>query len=322
MVAVVLTVGVPADPATTPTALVSDDAVQVDLRPARLGSRGLARLIDLLIQVMIYEVLNGITGVYEAGSDTAVANAVAIVQLVLIALAYPILLETLTRGQTVGKAAMGLRVVRDDGGAVRFRHVLTRQFIGFSAEWPGVLPPLTWVLSLWCMVAHPQGKRIGDIAAGTMVVHSRTPLVWGWMPSVPPHLVGWATVLDLGAVGDDLALSVRQYLVRERYLTVAARTELSTALATEVYQRITPPPPPGLPARDLLVTMLGERHRRSVLRLAQTRAATAAVWPDIGRALAPVQVPAMGYVPAMGQAPVMGPVPAVPAPLRAAAPPG
>jgi len=340
MVSVVLTVGVHRDPPTTATGLVSDDAVQVDLRPARLGSRGLARLLDLLIQGMIFVVLTGITGVYVAGTDQAFASAVAVVQLVLVALAYPVLLETLTRGQTVGKAAMGLRVVRDDGGSVRFRHVLTRQFVGFSAEWPGLLPPLTWVASLWCMLAHPQGKRIGDIAAGTMVIHSRTPVVWGWMPAVPPQLVAWAATLDLAAVSDDLALAVRQYLVRNRFFSAPARAELGNALAAEVFERITPPPPPGLPARELLVAVLGERHRRSVLRLAQTRATTAAVWPDIGRALVPAQVPLMGPVAPMGPVPVRpayaaGPVPpngAAPVgpgpaalgevPLRTAAPPG
>lgn len=293
MVTVVLTVWVHPETPTT-TGLVSDDAVQVDLRPARLGSRALARMLDMAIQTLLLLVFLAIGTPFVVNSDLAVATAVQAAVVVLVFLAYPVLLETATRGLTIGKAAVGLRVVRDDGGAIRFRHALTRALVGFSAEFPGLLPPLTWFASLWCMLAHPQGKRLGDIAAGTMVIHARTPVVWGWMPVIPPHLAGWTATLDLTALDDGLALAVRQYLVRYRFLSARARVELGTALANEVFERITPPPPPGRYAQELLIAVLGERHRRSAARLAQTRAATAAVWPEMPHQHLPAALPMVG----------------------------
>jgi uncharacterized RDD family membrane protein YckC len=108
---------------------------------------------------------------------------------------------------------LGLRVVRDDGGPVTFRQALARGLVGVAIEWPGLIaPPLTWLATIWVMIASPQGKRIGDHVAGTVVIHERTPAAWGWVPRMPPGLAEWATNLDLAGVNDDLALSVRHYL--------------------------------------------------------------------------------------------------------------
>jgi len=197
---------------------------------------------------------------------------------------YPAILETLTRGRTLGKLAMGLRVVRDDGGPIRFRHALTRALVRTTLEWPGLLmPPVTWVVSLWMMLVNPQGKRLGDLMAGTIVIHERTPASWGWVPAMPPRLAGWAQILDLTGLDDELALAVRHYLARNREIREPARSRLGYSLASEVAACTTPPPPPGTPGWAYLAAILAERNRRAVRRLAQARAATAAVWPELAR---------------------------------------
>jgi len=178
---------------------------------------------------------------------------------------------------------MGLRVVRDDGGPIRFRHALTRALVRVALEWPGVLPPLTWVPSLWVMLLSPQGKRLGDLAAGTIVIHDRTPASWGWVPAMPVVLAGWAGTLDLTGLDDDLALAIRHYLARNREIREPARSRLGFDLASEVAACTTPPPPPGTPGWAYLAAVLAERNRRAVRRLAQARAVTATVWPELVR---------------------------------------
>jgi uncharacterized RDD family membrane protein YckC len=276
---------------TAPTAnrLVSGEAVELDVRVAGVGSRVLALMLDILVQFALYLVLMTVTSTAVAllgtAADAALLQGMAVVVAVVVLVGYPTALGTLG-GRTVGKFALGLRVVRDDGGPVRFRHALTRTLVAVAIEWPGLIfPGLTWSVSLATMLANPRAKRIGDLAAGTIVIHDRTPAAWGWTPAMPPHLARWAALLDLTGLDDELALAVRHFLARNRQLSEPARTRLGYALAAEVAARTTPPPPPGLPGWAYLAAVLAERHRRAAGRLAAARTATASVWPDAQEAL-------------------------------------
>jgi uncharacterized RDD family membrane protein YckC len=312
-------------PETDPAGLVIGDAVELDLPIARVSSRGLARLIDLIAQIGVLLLVGTVLSAIAAASgsaDQAIFGVIVVVVEVTAFIGYPVLLETLTRGRTLGKFALGLRVVRDDGGAIRFRQALTRALIGFAAEWPGLLPPLTWFASLACMQTDPRSKRLGDIGAGTIVIHERTPIVWGWIPVMPAHLAGWAANLDLGGVSDELALEMRQYLIRYRFLTAAARLSIGNDLAAELGGVIKPLPPPGINGRDFLIAVLAERHRRSVARLVTARTATATVWPELmhatgqGAWLPPRPAPSAAGIPATAIPAQPGPVPLrPPAPL-------
>ncbi|GAB3806755.1 RDD family protein [Micromonospora zhanjiangensis] len=264
--------------------------MSLDLRVARTGSRMLARLIDLVVQVAtfwmlitgvgILAVLVGQTGLVEL--DSAWFDGIVVVVIATVVLGYPVLLESVSGGRTLGKYALGLRVVRDDGGPIRFRQAMTRGLVSAAIEWPGLLaPPLTWLACLWTMTVSPQGKRLGDYAAGTIVVHERTPAVWGWMPPTAPGLAGWASTLDLAGMDDDLALAVRHFLSRQRQLREPARGRLAYRLAAEVAAATRPPPPAGTPHLAYLAAVHAERHRRALRRLAAVRARAAAVWPEL-----------------------------------------
>ncbi len=305
----------PVASATPVDRLVTGDAVEFEIRIARPGSRALALFVDIVVQVFLAMGLGivmsaGVAALVATGlADAALYAAITTVLLAAVLVGYPTVIETMTSGRSIGKLAVGLRVVRDDGGPVRFRHALTRALVGVAVEWPGlVFPPVTWVASLWAMLASPQGKRLGDLAAGTIVIHERSPSTWGWTPGMPYGLAGWAASLDLAGLPDDLALAVRNYLSRYRQLREPARGRLGTALATEVAGCTAPPAPPGVPYHAYLSAVLAERSRRSAHRLWRARTATAALWPDL---VQPVR-PGMG---AVGPAPP-GPFrsPRVPAP--------
>ncbi len=301
--------------------LVTGDAVLMDVRIARLGSRALARLLDLCIQVglAILLVIVGTLVLGTAGSlDEATVSVVVVIDIVVVLIGYPVIMETFARGRTFGKLAMGLRVVRDDGGPIRFRQALARALVGLSAEVPGLMPPLTWFACVGSMFASPSGKRLGDIAAGTIVIHERTPQTWGWVPAMPPELEPWARLLDLTRLSDDLALAVRNYLSRNRRLREPARTRLGAELAAEVASCVRPPAPPGTAGWAYLAAVLAERHRRSLARQTRARAVTATVWPELARLTA---APA-GWMPPPQVPPHLSPqVPAgAPSPIRPAAP--
>jgi uncharacterized RDD family membrane protein YckC len=290
----VFTVGVSTQPgpgvatSTDGAGLVSGEAVELDVRVARAGSRVVALLLDILVQAglltVVLPIVLLVADTVLPFTDFALVRGLSIVCVVLVLVGYPVTFETLSGGRTLGKLALGLRVVRDDGGPIRFRHALTRSLVAVAVEWPGlVLPLFTWIASLVTMLAHPRGKRIGDLAAGTIVIHERTPAAWGWVPGMPPALAGWARTLDLTGLDDDLALAARHFLARGHGLVEPERSRLGHALATEIAAVTTPPVPPGAPGWAYLAAVLAERHRRAAHRLARARAASARLWPELSR---------------------------------------
>jgi uncharacterized RDD family membrane protein YckC len=233
--------------------------------------------------------LLGATGVVSV--DGAILQAASIVTVAVGLLGYPVVFETLTRGRTLGKLMLGLRVVRDDGGPITFRHAMTRALVGFAIEWPGVIgAPLTWLATIWVMIISPLNKRLGDHVAGTVVIHERTPAAWGWVPTMPPQLAGWAAMLDLAGLDDDLALATRDFLSRNRRIKEPAGSRLGARLASEIAAVTNPPPPPGTPVWAYLAAVHAERHRRALARLAAVRSRAATVWPDLALLVAPPPV--------------------------------
>src|SRR5690606_24867813 len=114
--------------------LVTPEAVVVDLPLAGVGTRAAALALDLLIQFAATLVLVLLLGVAVSRTDADVPAWVVVVAFLTLYVAvfwgYPIAMETLTRGRTVGKLALGLRVVTVEGAPVRFRHAFIRAAFG------------------------------------------------------------------------------------------------------------------------------------------------------------------------------------------------
>jgi uncharacterized RDD family membrane protein YckC len=253
--------------------VVTGEAVPLDLRTAQLPSRLTAAFLDLLVMAGAYLLV--ILALLQAGLDDvddALAAGISVVLLVLVFLGYPVVMETLTRGRSLGKMALGLRVVRDDGGPISFRHALVRGLTGLAIERPGLfLLSLGPAVGMVVSMLSERGKRLGDMAAGTVVLQERMPARPLWTPVMPPPLAWWAPTLDLTGLDDELALSVRQFLARAGELTPAARDALAADLVGELGARTTPQPPPGTPGWAYLTAVLAERRRREEDR--QLRAA-------------------------------------------------
>jgi uncharacterized RDD family membrane protein YckC len=220
----------------------------------------IAALIDVAVQAGAIFVLALLDVAVANGADSAALAAVVVVEYVLVLAGYPIVVEWLTKGRTLGKAALGLRVVRDDGGPIGFRHALVRGLAGLILEKPGLLFP-----GLITMASNPREKRLGDLMAGTLVLNERSgPQRLAAIPNwVPPPLVPWVLSLDMHRLDDRLALSTRQFVTRAHGMTYPAQAALGEELRRRVLAVTAPPPPPGTPTPELLVSVLAERRRRA-----------------------------------------------------------
>ncbi|HET6817187.1 MAG TPA: RDD family protein [Mycobacteriales bacterium] len=291
--------------------IIIGEAVALELRPAGIGSRSVAVLIDFAVQYALVIGLILISANVFNGADDAAAAAFLVTAMVLVVLGYPVGFETLWRGRTLGKAAMGLRVVRDDGGPVRFRHAFVRGLVGVVIDRPGI----TWGLgALLPMLLSSRSKRIGDFAAGTVVVQERVPSRLARPAMMPPPLAGWAASLDLAMVDDGLAMALRQFLARSSQLAPWAREQMGSQLLGELSRR-TAPPPAGTPPWAYFSAVLAERTRREVARSTPPDAQA----PPM--ATAPAPTPTTSPPPAVAASPPPPPA-ADPPPPGPFAPPG
>ncbi|AXI87985.1 hypothetical protein SAM9427_20870, partial [Streptomyces sp. ETH9427] len=281
--------------------LVTGEAVALELRPAKLPSRGLAVLLDLAAAVTVYVLVTLGLVAATASLDEAARTAVSIATFVLVLVGGPILVETLTHGRSLGKLACGLRVVRDDGGPIRFRHALVRGLLGVIE----ILMTFGVVACVASLVSA-RGRRLGDVFAGTLVVRERIPAAGqgAFVPPPPPWLAGRFSGLDLSAVPDGLWLAVRQYLTRMRQLDPQVGWSMAERLASDVAGRTGAPVPPGVPPAMYLAAVLQERQTREAQRTFRGGGSPAVPAPT--GAGGPVLSP-----PAVPPAPVPPPVPPV-----------
>ena len=306
--------------------IVTGEAVVLEVPCARFPSRILALAIDLAIQLTVVVILLAIVALSRVGQamDQAAVQATVITVIVLTVVGYPIIWETLTRGRSPGKFALGLRVVSDDGGPVRFRQSLVRGLATIVDFW---LVPFIGVPALISSLLSDKGKRLGDIFAGTFVIQQRLPARRPTAPPavISPELSAWASGLEMSRLNDQTAAMARRYLSRLPELTPGARAELGARIATAVSTQVSPPPPPGTPAAAYLSAVLAERHRREHARLmapgapgawrgaAQPGAAPNAAPPGAWPSAAPPAAAKPPWAPPGATAPRWGP-PGAPAP--------
>ncbi|WP_024801354.1 RDD family protein [Nocardia sp. BMG51109] len=240
------------------------EAVALDLPIARIPTRAAAFVIDVVLQLVVgwLLVLGASAVLVWVRPDTAWLDVALLVIVVSVLAGYPITCETLLRGRTVGKLALGLRVVREDGGPIDFRHALTRGLAGAIVDfWAlGGLGVVAVVTSL----CSPRARRVGDVLAGTVVVHDRARIPMPALAVAPPWLLGWVQRLDLSGLSEDLALPVRQYLTRFRTLTPEAQHNLGVALVAAVCEQLRVVPPVGYPPLQILGAVIAERQRRTL----------------------------------------------------------
>jgi uncharacterized RDD family membrane protein YckC len=157
-------------------AVLTPEYVEFDFVLAGLMSRALAWFIDSLIITGIVIALA--IGVMFAGIVAGgFAMALFMIGYFAVDWGYFILLETIWSGQTVGKRALGLRVIQESGVRIGFLHAalrnLTRPFDRLPGAFLGMMGPAFYGVGGLCAFLSRRQQRLGDMLAGTVVVRER-----------------------------------------------------------------------------------------------------------------------------------------------------
>jgi uncharacterized RDD family membrane protein YckC len=211
---------------------------------AGLGSRFFAVFIDLSIQlaaalslllILVWtesSIGGGRLLASAAASKTAQAIelALAIFVAFMLFFGYFIVFEWLWEGRTPGKRLLGIRVVRDGGFPLDFTSSVIRNLVRVLEFGLGF-----YAVSAISTLLSPQNRRLGDMAAGTIVVRDqrfeRENIVGAYAEERP----GEALVRDLSPAERDL---IRRYVARRASLSARARTDLAAQIARPIRPKL------------------------------------------------------------------------------------
>jgi uncharacterized RDD family membrane protein YckC len=210
---------------------------------AGLGSRFLALMVDQVIQIAaliaifgsiflaLMRVVAARHGPPPVSDKVATSLAIAFVVAVVFVIFYGyfIVFEALWNGQTPGKRLLGLRVVRDGGYPIDFGASLIRNLIRIGEQLIGY-----YILAAISALISPENKRLGDLAAGTIVVRDAR-LAAPRAPAARDDEPVYASTAYLS--GEERGL-VKRFLERRDALSVERRSELAAQLAGRVRDRV------------------------------------------------------------------------------------
>lgn len=242
--------------------IITGEAVVLELRPASFAVRALGAGIDFIASVVVFLLaLWALVGLSEFFDPTAL-RAVLLMVVVGIVVAIPVAVETFSRGKSLGKLIVGLRVVRDDGGAIRFRHALIRALLGVLEIYMS-FGSVALIASLF----NDKSKRLGDMLAGTYSIRERSPKEKPLQVYIVPALQPWSQLVDIGRLPDNLARRISLYLRNAGAMAPGSRQSMGAALATEASAFVAPLPPLGTAPETFLAALISERRSRELLRL-------------------------------------------------------
>jgi uncharacterized RDD family membrane protein YckC len=231
------------------------EQVALEFPLAGVGSRFLALSIDTLLQLVIAGlVLAAVSGTWSlAGSRVgggAWFLAILVITAFLLFYGYFAAFEALWHGQTPGKRLIGLRVLSVTGRPVRIDEVILRNLVRVVDQLPGA-----YAVGIVTMLVSARNQRLGDLAAGTVVVHEKA-LSAPIMTVAPSPGAGWS---GGAALTDAELLLVETFLQRRHELTLDVRETHARAIADKLRARLGPAAPPLEP--EPLIEALHARAR-------------------------------------------------------------
>jgi uncharacterized membrane protein SpoIIM required for sporulation/uncharacterized RDD family membrane protein YckC len=204
--------------------------VAIGYELADLGSRFMALLLDIMYiilgQAAVWLALYALVGLLGFSSAlVGVGLGIAVFAAFVLLWGYFVYFEGLRDGQTPGKRRMGIRVVHDGGFPVTVRAAAVRNLMRII----DIQPAISWGVGGLAMMLHPQTKRLGDMAAGTVVVRDRTG------QPIPEEAAAPApTSLGRPRLSDDEFAALEMYASRRRTLDSAVRADISRKLIARV----------------------------------------------------------------------------------------
>ncbi len=156
--------------------VATPEGIEITLRLAGPVPRALAYLLDLLIRGAVLVALSLVVSALGQ-----FGTAILLLTMFMLEWLYPVVFEVLASGATPGKRAMGLMVLNDDGTPVRWPASLTRNLLRALDFLPSF-----YFIGLLAMVVNRDFKRLGDLAANTLVVYRERKPLTASIPASPP----------------------------------------------------------------------------------------------------------------------------------------
>lgn len=215
------------------------EQVSLEFSLATVGSRFLALAIDTLIQVASVAVLFIGVGLGAIAATFTIDQAgpwlMAIVGLGLFSIYYVYfaLFESVWNGQTPGKRIIGLRVIHASGRPITAFEAILRNIVRIADQLPGI-----YAVGIVCVFLTERSQRLGDLAAGTVVVHERvrSPASGEFATTVAAP----AALTQHGAsklTGDEIRV-IELYFRRREELDGVARVHAARRIADRVRERL------------------------------------------------------------------------------------
>lgn len=212
--------------------------ISFDYQVAGIGSRFLAVLVDTLIQGALYLFLAVVYFLFEAILGTATANnpssvaqwipaIILLVTLFVIQFGYYIIFEIAMGGKSPGKELAGLRVIKENGRPLTAMDSIIRNLMRIVD-----FLPFGYGVGVIAMFFNARSKRLGDFAAGTLVVRVDKPVKLIELTSAKPTFGIWVDATAVAHLKESDIELVESYLQRRRTLQNAA------ALGATIEQRI------------------------------------------------------------------------------------
>lgn len=261
--------------------VVTGEAVALDLRSASFVLRAAGAMIDFVAYLVFYILFTIVvlTVASQAGLDDALTRSIQVAGLVLCIVAAPIAVETISHGKSLGKLAIGARIVRDDGGSIGFRHAFIRSLTGVLEIFMtfGGLAAIVGLL-------NSRAKRLGDLVAGTYSQNERVSRLNTPVYGVPVSLLEWARTADVAKMPDPLARRIAQFLAQASGFTPDTRERFARSLANEVSVFVSPIPATAAAtdAEMFLAAVAALRRDRETAALSQSQAGLARLGSLLG----------------------------------------
>lgn len=244
------------------------EGVDLDLVVAGLGSRFMSSLVDSLVQAAAILPLLLLADVAAPGV------AIASLGGLLVIFGYPTVCDALLDGRTVGRRVTGLRLVTEDGGRVGVEAAAVRNIVRIVDFLPGM-----YSVGAVAVMASPRSQRLGDMAAGTLVVRAAPARRGGAVPGAGRGETATTTAASGAEAEPDAALPegagawdltrlttedlrvVRSFLARRPELEPSARARVAGELARRLRPAVVGPDP-TVPDEAFLEQLLAAKTAR------------------------------------------------------------
>ena len=241
------------------------EQVALEFSLATVGSRFLALAIDTVIQFAGGTVLLllGLLLVFVASATLAAARSWVLAGLVLglftIYYGYFAVFEVAWNGQTPGKRIIGLRVMHVSGRPINGFEAVLRNVLRIADQMPGI-----YAIGIVSVFLTERSQRLGDLAAGTVVVHERTVARDPHEFAVPPARQGPATAHGAARLTAEEIAVIELFFRRQAELDGYPRIRAAEQIASRIRQRLGITTTSG--NQEFLAEVLAEYHAQTRFR--------------------------------------------------------